>query len=158
MVAQLSPKAIAGTIDSAEQKGKVVTLLGKYLNSLGLAVDSEKLEERFEDVDVTGGDQRGIIKTIEAYLSEDIKLEDGRAEDVIEQGQQLLGTVLPSLGIEVLPANMEDGEDVKSDDVPVTKTTTFIGNVHEYKAELQVSAGARPVKDLSEFEDMEPKL
>ncbi len=159
MVAQLSPKAIASSsMDAAEQKEKVITMLGKYLTSVGLNVDGEELDKRFSNVDVAGGDQLGIIKAIEAYLSEDIKVEDGRAKHVIEQGQQLLGTVLPSLGIEVLPANTEEDVDMKSDDVPATKATTFIDNVHEYKTELQVSAGARPVKDLSEFEDMEPKL
>lgn len=158
MIAQLSAKAIGDTMDSAEQKEKVITLLGKYLNSLGLEVDDDKLAKRFADVDVVGGDQAGIVRAMETYLSDDIQVKDDRAKDVIEQGQQLLGTVLPSLGIEVRPATKEEGMDLKGEDVPVTKATTFIDNVHEYKAGLQVSAGARPVKDLSEFEDIEPKL
>lgn len=158
MIAQLSAKSIGDTMDSAEQKEKVISLLGKYLNSLGLEVDDEKLTKRFADVDVVGGDEAGIIHAISAYLSNDIQVEDGRAKDVIEQGQQLLGTVLPSLGIEVRPAAKNDGIDHEGDDVPVTKVTTFISNVHEYKAGLQASAGARPVKDISEYEDLEPKL
>jgi len=158
MIAQLSAKSIGDTMDSAEQKEKVISLLGKYLNSLGLEVDDEKITNRFADVDVVGGDEAGIIHAMEAYLSNDIQVEDGRAKDVIEQGQQLLGTVLPSLGIEVRPAAKINGIDHEGDDVPVTKVTTFIGNVHEYKASLQASAGARPVKHISEFEDLEPKL
>jgi len=158
MIAQLSAKSIGDTMDSAEQKEKVISLLGKYLNSLGLEVDDEKITNRFADVDVVGGDEAGIIHAMEAYLSNDIQVEDGRAKDVIEQGQQLLGTVLPSLGIEVRPAAKINGIDHEGDDVPVTKVTTFIGNVHEYKAGLQASAGARPVKHISEFEDLEPKL
>jgi len=158
MTAQLSAKTIGDTMEPAEQKEKVTTLLGKYLNSVGLEVDDEKLTKRFVDVDVAGGDEAGIIHAIATYLSNDIHVEDGRAKDVLEQGQQLLGTVLPSLGIELRPAAKDEGTDHKEDDVPVTKETTFIGNVHEYKAGLQASAGARPVKDLSEFEDIEPKL
>ena len=158
MIAQLSAKAIGDTMDTEEPKEKVITLLGKHLNSLGLEVDDEKLTQRFADVDVVGGDQAGIVHAIEAYLSDDIQVEHSRAKDVIEQGQQLLGTVLPSMGIEVRPAAKDDGVNPKGDDVPATKATTFIGNVHQYKAGLQASAGARPVKDLSEFEDVEPKL
>lgn len=158
MIAQLSAKSIGDTMDSAEQQEKVISLLGKYLNSLGLEVDDEKLTKRFADVDVVGGDQAGIVHAIEAYLSNDIQVENGRVTEVIEQGQQLLGTVLPSLGIEVRPASVDGGIDNKRDDGPATKATTFINNVHEHKASLQASAGARPVKDLSEFEDIEPKL
>ena len=38
------------------------------------------------------------------------------------------------------------------------KATTFIDDVHDYKASLAVSAGARPVTNLKDFEDIEPKL
>lgn len=159
MVAQLSPKALGDTMDSAEQKEKVITALGKYLNSLGIEADAEKLNKRFTNVDVAGGDQPGIIEAIVAYISEDIEVGAEKAKDVIEQGKKLLGTILPGLGIEVFPAGKtEDCVVGTSNDAPEVKPTTFIDNVHEYKSELQVSAGARPVKDLSEFEDIEPKL
>ena len=38
------------------------------------------------------------------------------------------------------------------------KKPTYISDIHEFKARLAVSAGPTPVTDLSEFEDIEPKL
>lgn len=46
-------------------------------------------------------------------------------------------------------ATCEDAED---------KTATAIENVREFKAGLAVSHGPVPVKDLSEFEELDPKL
>ena len=38
------------------------------------------------------------------------------------------------------------------------KKPTYISDIHEFKARLPVSAGPTPVTDLSEYEDLEPKL
>ena len=79
------------------------------------------------------------------------------SSSIVDQVQQLLGTILPSLGIEVQPA--EDGEGAAElPKAPPVKATTLIEDVHDYKASLAVSAGARPVTSLQEFEDIEPKL
>ena len=37
-------------------------------------------------------------------------------------------------------------------------TPTIIKDVHVWKAGLEVSRGARPVRDLSDFEELEAKL
>ena len=158
MVAQLSPKALGDTMDSAEQKKKVITLLATYFTSLGIDADAMKLEKRFGDVDTASGDAASIIQAVKGYLKEDVKLDEARVKDVVDQGQQLLSTALPVLGTEVQRIATDEKNGAEDNDVPTTKATTFIGNVHEYKAGLQASAGARPVKDLSEFEDIEPKL
>ncbi len=157
MVAQLSAKAGGETMDVTERKEKIVSMLGKYLTSTGLDGDSEKLATRFEKIDVAGGDQSGIITAVELYLREDLRAEDGKIVDVIAQGKQLIGTILSSMGIEV-SATTEDGRVVNGDEGPAGKVTSWIENVHEFKAGLQATAGARPMKDLSEFEDTEPKL
>lgn len=155
MVAQSSPKTLKGTMSDSEQKEKVISLLSKYLTSLGVAVDEEKLAARFEHVDVSGGDQVGMLTAIGKYLTQDAQLPPEQSKLVIQQGQQLMSTILPSLGIEVQPVT--DGEEDLPAAPPVKKTI-FISNVHEYKASLEVSAGPRPVTDLSEYEDFEPKL
>lgn len=155
MVAQTSPKAVKGTMTDSEQTEKVMSLLTKYLTSLGVAVDEEKLAKRFEHIDIVGGDQAAMISAIGKYLTEDAKAPAEQSQLVLQQGQQLMGTILPSLGIEVQP--VVDGEQDLPEAPPVKKTT-FIENVHEYKASLEVSAGPRPVTNLSEYEESEPKL
>ena len=155
MIAQSSPKAIAGNMSAQTQKEKVLSLLSKYLTSVGVDVDAEKLTARFSSVNVAIDGQRRIIKAISLYL-QDIKTSQDKLRQVMQQVQQLLGTVLPSLGVEV-QADLEDGV-AELPQAPSVKAPTIIDDVHDYKASLAVSAGARPVTSLKEFEDIEPKL
>lgn len=155
MIAQSSPKAVAESISPEEQTEKVLSLLSKYLTSLGIEVEDEKLKASFDKCDVSGGDQKGIIDTLASYLK-DMQTPEDQSKQILEQIQQLLGTILPSLGIQSKPIAEDDAADLPP--APSVKPTTYIDNVHDYKASLGVSAGARPVTDLKEFEDIEPKL
>ena len=152
MIAQSSPKAAAGNVSATEQKDKLVDLLSKYLTSVGISTEIGKLTERFETVDVAGGDQKGIITAITSYLQDDAQVPQEQCQAVVVQGQQLLGTVLPSLGIE---AKVEETD---LPPVPEVKETVFIEDAYDYKVRLAVSEGPRPVCDLREFEETEAKL
>lgn len=158
MVAQSTPQTIAGSMTPADQKEKVIGLLGKYLTTMGIDADIEKLSARFEKIDIAGGDQAGVVETVSAYLKDDAQAPAEQTSSIISQAQQLLGTVLPSLGIEV--KQNVDGVDGAEDlpEAPPMKPTKYIEDVREFKASLEVSAGARPVTDLSQFEELEPKL
>ncbi|KAI9822691.1 MAG: Insulinase (Peptidase M16) [Pycnora praestabilis] len=159
MLAQASPKAIADTITPAEQTEKVIGLLGKYLNSQGVEVEPGKLNQRFAGVDISGGDQEGIVGAIKAYLLEDLKLDDARMKTLVEQGQSLLETVLPSLGIQVIKPEEQEAEDqTPAEEASESRASDIIEHVRDFKARLPVSAGARPVRDLSEFEETGSKL
>lgn len=158
MIAQSMPKEVAGNMNPAEQKEKVLTTLGKCLTAMGIDADQEKLIKRLDGVDVTGGDQAGIINAVARYLDEDAEMAEEEANEVLAQGQQLLSTILPALGIKVKQS--VDGVDGVEDlpEAPPVKKTTFIENVREFKAGLHVTAARKPVTDLSEFLDTEPKL
>ena len=155
MIAQSSPKSIAGNMSGAEKKEKVTTLLAKYLTTMGVNADIELLTQRLAPVDVAAGDQNGIISAVLKYLRSDAFVSEDQSAQILEQGQQLLATALPSLGIEVRQSDDDAGE---LPEAPVVKETTYIENVHEFKAGLAVSKGPRAVVDLSEFEESEPKL
>ena len=158
LIAQATPKALAGDISETEQRSKLTGLLVKYLTTMGIGVDAEKLSQRIEMVDVAAGDQEGILKCISSYLSDDAQTSSDQSSEIVEQAEKLIGTVLPSLGIEVQP--LVDGADGSANlpEAPPVNPTTYIENVHDYKAALSVSAGPRPVTELSEFEEIEPKL
>ena len=158
MIAQSSPKEVAGNISPAKQKETLSTTLGKYLSVMGIDTDQEKLSECLAGVDVAGGDQAGIIDAVARYLEEDTEMAEEEAKEVLAQGQQLLGTILPGLGIQVKPS--VDGVDGVEDlpEAPPVKKTTLIENVRAFKAGLQLTTGRKPVTDLSEFLDTEPKL
>ena len=158
MIAQASPKALAANISDAERKSKVIGLLGKYLTSTGIDVDMDVFSQRFESVDVASGDCGGIVECIKTYLNDDAQAQKDQISQIIEQGEQLLKTTLPSLGVDIPPLLNGAEEPADLPPVPPMKATLYIKNVYEYKAALPVSAGARPVTDLREFEETTPKL
>lgn len=158
MIAQASPKAIAGSMTGPEKKEKAISLLAKYLNTMGVNADIELLSQRLGQVDIAGGDQAGIIEAMSMYLKDDVSASEDQSSQIMEQGQQLLATALPSLDIEI--RQVANGVDESSElpEAPSVKATTLIENVHDFKAALAASAGPRPVVHLSEFEESEPKL
>ena len=163
LLAQSSPKAMAGNMTPAEQKEKAISTISKLLTAMGVAVDHARLNQRLAPIDIAGGDQAGTVDAIATYLQDDAGLPEEEVDEVRQEGQQLLGTILPGLGIEVKP--VVDGVDSVSGaseeelpQAPEMKPTTLIENVRDFKASLMVTAGRRPVVELSEFEEVEPKL
>lgn len=157
MIAQSSPKTVAGNMTPSEQTEKAIDAIGKCLTMMGIDTDMEKLTSQFDKVDVAGGDQAGILDALTTYMRDEAGVPEEDVSEVIEQGQQLLGTILPSLGIEV--KQTVDGEQAEEfPDAPEVKRTTMIENVRDYKSGMKLTPGRQPVTDLSEFEDTEPKL
>lgn len=134
-----------------EQFQKVVTLVTQLLNVNGVSVDQEALTKRFSAVDLRKGEE-SLIKATRAYLSEDSGLDNAKVESVLEAGQAALKQAMPGLGIE---AASETAAQVNGDK---KKPAVEIEDVAFWKAGLVVSRGARPVQDLSTFEELEPKL
>ena len=157
LIAQASAKAIAEIIPPEEQKDKLVSLLGKYMITMGVPVDQEQLITRFSNLDITTTDQTAILSTTSDYLTTDAHLPSSQAEQILSQGQKLLATVLPSLGIELRPTTDGAGAD-EFPKAPETKKTTWIENVYYHKAGLAVSRGPEPVMALEALEELEPKL
>ncbi|KAL9599893.1 MAG: hypothetical protein Q9219_003526 [cf. Caloplaca sp. 3 TL-2023] len=174
---QATPKA--GDIPPAEQKEKLVGMLGKYFTSVGVNADVDKLSRRFESVDVASGDLDAIVDAVATYLVEDEGVEEAARDKVIEQGRLLLGTVLPGLGVEVKAGgkvgNGEEGngkavdgqeagtgEEEALPPAPEVKETVFIDDVWAFKAGLKVSEGPIVVaaggRGLEAFEEVEAKL
>ncbi|KAJ9639866.1 metalloprotease [Coniosporium tulheliwenetii] len=161
MLAQSSPSDIAAKITPEEQSSKIQTLVTQLLNSQGIATDAEKLTARLKDVKVSDVD--AVVKAITAHLVEDQKIEHAKAAEIVKQGQSVITIVLPSVGIEAVPqtdgASSDSSNNTGSKEVDGNGTEPVeITDVHAFKASLSVSAGARPVRDLSEFEDLESKL
>ena len=153
--AQSSPKIAAGTLTSSEQAEKLVSALSKSFTALGLDISSPELSERLASVDISGGDQAGMLSVISDILR-DAGARDEELPAVVEHFQQLLGTVLPGLGIEV--KSLINGEATELPEAPQMKETTLIDNVYDYKSSLTISKGPRPAVPLSTFEETEPRL
>ena len=155
MIAQSTPKKVEGLESVAQQKEKVLNLLISYFTSLGIEENSTLLSRRFDNVDIAGGDDAGILKAVSDYLSIDINVQPDLLTKILSQGPQAIRNILSNLGIEVRTAS---GNITSFPKAPEVKKTTHIENVREYKLSLEMSTGPRPVTDLSEFEEFEPKL
>ncbi|KAK5120857.1 hypothetical protein LTR85_005924 [Meristemomyces frigidus] len=160
LVAQASAEDIAAKTDPAEQKEKLAGMLSQVLGQLGVEADNATLVKKLEKVDVAGGDTAGILNAVGGYLKETAGVAAEQIEQIMQQGQAVLAQVLPSLGISTKPAVPEtNGEIAVTGDAPEKASkTVLIEDVPAFKASMPLSAGARPVKDISEFEELEPKL
>ena len=153
LVAQSNPKEIAQPMSTQEQKEKVLDLLIKYLTAFGVGVESDQFAERFRDVNVAEGDQPAILEAVSRYIEDDAEIPVEQSKQILEQ---LLRTTLPGLGIDA--RHLTNSGKNNLPEAPAVRETTLIENVAEFKASLAVTAGPRPVVDLSEYEELEPKL
>ncbi|KAK3698064.1 metalloprotease [Vermiconidia calcicola] len=165
LIAQATAADLAAKTSLSEKKEKLVETIVQMLEQLGLEeTNAADLAKRMERVDVESGDTAGIIDAVSGYLKESAGMATEQVEKVAEQGQVVLGTILPSLGI-VQPSEANgsaekiaeaNGEVVVNGETH--DKTVIIEDVKAFKASMPLSTGVRPVKDLSEFEELGSKL
>ncbi|KAK5166544.1 metalloprotease [Saxophila tyrrhenica] len=162
LVAQGSAADIAAKTSTAEKKEKLVETITSMLQQLGLEdANSADLSKRMEKVDITSGDSKEIIGAVDSYLKESVGMAVDQVEQVVAQGQMVLSQVLPGLGIVSRDAAAEaNGTEVNGEVANGEKEskTVVIEDVKAFKAGMPLSAGVRPVKELSEFEELGAKL
>ena len=155
LLAQGGIKAAKGGMSQEEQTEKLKHVLGSFFTTQSVDVNYDTLGRRVSGLDLSAVTRTTMDDLMTKYLSEDAKMAEDKIAPILEQATQLLNTVLPGLGIELLPDSVEDGELAPA---PEVKETTFITDVPAFKAQLQLSAAPTPIVDLSTFEDLEPKL
>ncbi|KAF2140293.1 uncharacterized protein K452DRAFT_230558 [Aplosporella prunicola CBS 121167] len=156
LLAQNSAAAVTQSVSPDKQTEQLITMVSQFLNSEGVAATPDGLESRLKDVDlgmVSADDTQSLNQAIQAYLQEDLKLEADKSADVLKKGQALMAQMLPQLGVEVTPQGAGSTGGLAQPREPV-----IITDVRDFKASLQVGKGPKAVKELSEFEDLEPKL
>lgn len=168
LLAQATPASIAEALSKDEQRSKLLDGITKFLATHGITADPAKLKKAFTGVNIQSGDKTPIVGAMSEYLSTGEALVKEKLQDILAQGETLLSTVLPSLGIEPALTNGEKAaveeakEAVANGDVaPAQENGTkvvLIEDVHAWKASMTVAPGARPVADLSEFEETGAKL
>lgn len=151
MVAQAAAE-VTPEMTPQEQKEQLLELLGQYLSSTGLKLDQESFKQSFESIDVSNGDEEIILSKIKSYIGNEATAE--KTDTIMEEARKNLGTLLVSLKIKAPVDEEVDGIEIaKKIPAPI-----FIDDVDAWKASLTVSEGPRPVNDLSQFEELEPKL
>lgn len=142
LLAQASPSETPVTTPE-QQKDQLVEALGQYLGSAGVDVDQATLTKDFANVDITSED--AIVSAIKPHLPA-AEVEEASAQ--IKQG-------LPQIMMALKISKPVESEQTKPE---VVSKPTIIDDAHAWKAGLQVSRGPRPITDISEYEELEPKL
>jgi insulysin len=159
MFAKSEPKQEA-KLSPQEQDGAMLDALSKFLSSSGVSCDPEKLEADLGQINVSGGDQESLISAVKNYAKASVPAE--KADSIAKQLAEALPPLFMALGIKSASAEKEQQQGAEEclavNGVAEKIPTTIIQNVDTWKAGLRVSEGPRAVVDLSEFEDIEPKL
>jgi insulysin len=171
-------------VDPEEQRSQFISLLSQVLSSAGATIDEATLTEKFEKVELSDkeaiistakevvGDSlpANVVKDLEEQLEQGIPelmlaLNIGRAPPYTEadvEGGEVVGEAEAETNVEAQNINAQvkvNGE--TNGEVEVAKEKSkpvLIGDVHSWKAGLQVSEAPVAVVDLREFEDLEAKL
>ncbi|KAI9676006.1 MAG: Insulinase (Peptidase M16) [Caeruleum heppii] len=171
LLAKASAAEQAKSMSPQERNEKLLTLLSQYLSSEAIEADISLLRPRLAAIDIESDGPQSLVQAIGRFLTEDVQLETDKVTAILVKGQGLLEAALPALGIPTSSATQSQANG-ETESPPAnglingeadghghaTSETVVIEDVHAFKAGMAVSAGARPVKDLSEFEDLEPKL
>jgi insulysin len=138
------------------------------LTQLGSTVDEAALSQSLSKLDL-----KGVLAAVTSYLRDSAGVAEEQIKAVAEQGEGLLGQILPSLNLSSTPAKAESNGDVEANEYlsnaeekvngndekkDEKKKPVLIEDVRAWKASLPASQGPKAVKDLSEFEDFEAKL
>ncbi|KAE8149605.1 a-pheromone processing metallopeptidase Ste23 [Aspergillus avenaceus] len=158
----LNAQAGTNATEPNEHKPRLISLLGKQLETAGFAVELDRLSSTFEKQNISTGNEGEVLATLKTFLGSEMNLSEEQAKPVLQQAAQNIGTHLKQLGLE-----SSEGSTELTKSAPVINGAeqpqghqgpTFITNVSEFKARLAVSAGPSAVTDLSEFEDFDAKL
>lgn len=144
--------------------------LSQILGQLNLTADEDALTKRFEKVDLHTNAVENTVTAVSGYLKETAKLGEEQIKGFTVQGRAVLLQVFPQLGIKTGAADAApeenglanghatNGEQVVMNGDSKKKEPVWIEDVRSWKAGLEVSTGAQPVRDLSEFMESEAKL
>lgn len=163
LVAQSSPADIAAKTTDSEKCEKLADQVLAMLAQGGLQVepaDRTKLVTELEKIDVTTGDVQSILNSIGIWLLA-VGLNEESTKMVLAQGAQALPQLLPAAGI--IPATEATKEPNDSNGHADTSgvpeiNRVLVEDVKAWKAGLPLAPIPLPVKDISEFEELEPKL
>lgn len=136
--------AASTVIDSAPAEAKnemMLRALTKLFQAHSIDTDVEKLGARLEQLTISAANPAPLADAVMSYLVKDANVSEATAKTVVQ-------------GL----TNIDNFSETEVKVRDASEPPFVIENVHAFKASLNVSAGPQPVKDLSEFEDLEAKL
>lgn len=167
MIAQASAADIAANTSPAEQREKLAAGVAELLGQLGVTVDTSALSTQLEKIDVAKGDVESITANVGEYLQTAAGVAAEQVEAIVQQAKAVLPQFLPQLGINPKAAAPEEANGhtngtanghMSGETPEAASKTIIIKDVKKFKESLPLTAAPRAIKDVSAFEDLEPKL
>jgi len=93
-------------------------------------------------------DEEKEVEGLKNYLLHDLKVTESKIDAAVETWRKLHGQIIGTNSI------VKDAQPPSSNGI----APVLIDDVRDFKAGLTVTAGARPVRDLSEYEDLNSKI
>lgn len=163
LVAQSSAEDIAAKTTDVEKCEKLADALIALLAQMGLQAEAEdraKLVKEFEKADVSKGESQPILNAVGTWLAA-VGLDEESTKAVLAQGEQALPQLFPAAGIVSAQApagtNGHAALNGTSNGVKEVKRI-LVEDVKAWKASMPLAANPRPVKDVTEFEELGSKL
>jgi insulysin len=130
--------------DSAEMKPVLAKAISEQISKFGITLDVQALTASLADVDISKSDD--LLSAVVSHIQKTQKVAEDTLSIVKEQGEKLMKG-LPQFGGSTNGAeDLGDfGEDIAED-------------IASFKAGLEISRGARPVRPLEMFEETTVKL
>lgn len=126
---------------------KQISELVKTLELNSSERDSQAATDLQARLSAAGHDEAKEVEGLKDYLLHDLKVAEDKIEAAIESWKKI--------------SSKTNGYVGHQDENPPSLNGTeicFIEEVRDFKASLPASAGPRPVKDLTEYEELDPKL
>lgn len=167
LVAQKSAEDVAAETTDDQKIEKLTDKIIELLGQIGLqpeADDRKTLGQELEKAGAASGD----VKAISSALGNALRaggLDEESIKLVLTQGEAVLPSLLPTAGIVAPAAKEAETNGVNghtetngvSDEKSKVKRV-LIEDVKAWKAGLPLTTAAQAVKDVTEFEELEPKL
>jgi insulysin len=143
LIAQGAPSSVLETAPPETKNELMLKALTKLFHAHKIDTDIQKLSSRLQNLTISSTDPAPLADAVVSYLVQDASFPEGKAREFVQKEGL---TDVSSFGGAEEEHGRSSGEPVRIEDV------------HAFKASLQNSAGPQPVKDLSQYEDLEAKL
>jgi insulysin len=133
---------------SSKQRSRVSV----HLHARGAVERDGKVASVLEENGFTGVpyEDRQSLDILEAFLTKEHKTSESDLETIIAKVKEL--------GVSKAAQTKDSETPSTMNGVSAVDTAVEIKDIRKYKGALLASSGARPVRELSEFEDNDPKL
>ena len=156
MVGQATPLPTR-SIDQA------LILIAEFLQARGVPLDEAQLVSRFQEANIANNNMSEVVAVMKTYLTEDAKIDEKEVDTILNEGMTFMQAAATkenndNTGMAASKSNDANGEkkEIESTQSPITPA--LISDAYAWKTSMTASSGPQPVKDLSEFEETEPKL